>query len=346
MKSCIELTDVETLFEKMRELKTDGLIFLVDEKVWKIFGESEPFKNLENRLEKKIIFLTLPEGEKSKSWDIFQSTVEHILKEGIHRNYHLIAFGGGALSDLSGFVASVLLRGISWSVIPTTLLSMVDASIGGKTAINSSLGKNLIGAFHKPKNIWLNPMFLESLPLKEKLNGWGEVIKYGFLNNEIFSSLGRNDKPIGDIIHLCASYKSDLTEKDFKELGPRKYLNLGHTLGHAFEKIYCISHGEAVYWGMKAMFQLFEREDLLNKLDCLGNYLNLPPMEAPWLKEGVFSVAQIMDYVRRDKKVIDRKTIELVLVEDVGRPFIKKFNLEFLEERLLFFKGEFLSGKK
>ncbi|MEE2743098.1 MAG: 3-dehydroquinate synthase, partial [Bdellovibrionota bacterium] len=174
MKSCIEQVDNGLLLDKIKNLPTDGIIFLADEEVWRIYGDL--FNNLEEKLGKKIIFLSLPQGEKVKNWDVFQSTIEKILNLGIHRNYHLIAFGGGALSDLAGFVASVLLRGISWSVIPTTLLSMVDASIGGKTAINSSLGKNLIGAFHNPDHIWLNPFFLESLPLKEKLNGFGEII--------------------------------------------------------------------------------------------------------------------------------------------------------------------------
>ena len=211
---------------------------------------------------------------------------------------------------------------------------MVDASIGGKTAINSSLGKNLIGAFHNPDHIWLDPIFLESLPLKEKLNGFGEIIKYGFLDKEIFECLICENKTLGDVIRLCADYKSELTIKDFKEVGPRKYLNLGHTLGHAVEKIYSISHGEAVYWGMRLIFKLFKRDDLIKKCDLLSSHLELPRMKAPW-SSGTFPLKEIMDYVRRDKKVVDCKTIELVLIEEVGLPVLKKFNLELLEERLI-----------
>ena len=238
MRQSVESINSESLVTRIKNLKTDGIIFLVDEFVWELYQDQLPLDIISQTTKKRILLKTLPRGEKAKSFEVFERTCEELLEQGIHRNFHIIACGGGATSDISGFIAASLLRGLSWSVLPTTLLSMVDASIGGKTGINSRFGKNLIGAFHMPDHVWLNPLFLETLPQVESLNGYGEVLKYSFLDKEIQEVLLNSKSKIGEIIQLCANYKNKLVAEDFKEKGPRKYLNLGHTFGHAFEKMY------------------------------------------------------------------------------------------------------------
>ncbi len=337
MKQLIEVVDFESLSIKIEGLKVDGIIFLIDEFVLSLYKDHLNLQDLGKATNKKVILKTIPRGEKAKSFHIYENIVEEILREGIHRNYHVIACGGGAISDISGFIASSLLRGLSWSVIPTTLLSMVDASIGGKTGINSKSGKNLIGAFHMPDHIWLNPFFLETLPKEEFLNGFGEVLKYSFLDIKIKESLLNSKFKISEIIHLCANYKSRLVEEDFKEKGPRKYLNLGHTFGHAFEKMYPISHGEAVYWGMQLLFHIFERQDLIKDCDDMMRALNLSFGKAPWgnvLKDSSTFVNDVMGFVKRDKKVISEKEIELVFINEKRIPYLLVCDFETIKSKL------------
>jgi len=342
MKQLIEVVNFESLSIKIQSLQTDGIIFLIDEFVWELYKDHLSLQALFGKTRKKIILKMLPRGEKAKCFDVYERVCEEILKEGIHRNFHVIACGGGAISDISGFIASSLLRGLSWSVIPTTLLSMVDASIGGKTGINSKFGKNLIGSFHMPDHVWLNPLFLETLPKIEGLNGYGEVLKYSFLDRTIKESLLNSKSKIGEMILLCANYKSSLVEEDFKEKGPRKYLNLGHTFGHAFEKMHSISHGEAVYWGMRLLFHIFEREDLLKECDDMVNELSLPFGKPPWIsnvhKSSSF-VNDIMSFVKRDKKAISEKEIELVFINEDRDPYLVALDFKTIESKLeVFFK--------
>ncbi|MBG08811.1 MAG: hypothetical protein CME68_08640 [Halobacteriovoraceae bacterium] len=337
MKQWIEVVNFELLSTKIQNLKTDGIIFLIDEFVWDLYKDQLNLKSLVGAIKKKVILKRLPRGEKAKCFSVYERVCEEILEEGIHRNFHVIACGGGAISDISGFIASSLLRGLSWSVIPTTLLSMVDASIGGKTGINSKFGKNLIGAFHMPEHVWLNPLFLETLPKVESLNGYGEVLKYSFLDKKIKESLLSSKFKIGEIILKCANYKNKLVEEDFREKGPRKYLNLGHTFGHAFEKMYPVSHGEAVYWGMKLLFYIFERKDLLKECDNMVKELSLSFGKPPWLvhlDEKSSLVNNLMNFVKRDKKVISEKEIELVFINEDWSPYLIALDFETIRIKL------------
>lgn len=348
MKNLIEVVNFESLSIKVKGLKNDGIIFLIDEFVWSLYKDHINLPAVIGGTDKKVILKILPRGEKAKCFDVYQRMCEEILEEGIHRNFHLIACGGGAISDISGFIASSLLRGLSWSVIPTTLLSMVDASIGGKTGINSKFGKNLIGSFHMPDQVWLNPLFLETLPKVEELNGYGEVLKYSFLNKTIKESLLNSKYKIGEIILLCANYKNKLVEEDFKEKGPRKYLNLGHTFGHALEKMYSISHGEAVYWGMRLLFHIFERNDLIKECDDVVKELSLSFGRPPWVSHrdrNSSLVNDLMSFVKRDKKVTSEKEIELVFINEARDPYLIALDFETIKNKLDSFFKETKFGK-
>lgn len=299
-------------------MDTDLILFVSEETVWSYYKHEFDL----SYQGKKILVWVGPSGEKIKDFFHFQSCIEFFLEKGIHRKAHLVAIGGGALSDFAGFVASTLLRGISWSVIPTTLLSMVDAAIGGKVAINTLAGKNLLGAFHLPLNLWLNLEFLKTLPLEEHQCGKGEILKYAFLDKEIFMTLkGKGD--LSTLVPLCIKYKRELVEEDLKENGRRMFLNFGHTFGHAFEKIFMIGHGEAVILGIEFILVNFiKNEKLLKIFQELKETLGIPKnyqLSYYWPK--IDKVA-FLSYIFKDKKIKNLETMRLILLKDIGNPFV------------------------
>ena len=237
----------------------------------------------------------------------------------------------GAVTDLGGFIAATLLRGISWSCIPTTLLGMVDASVGGKTAINSIHGKNLIGAFHLPESIMINVNFLKTLPDEEYKCGLGEIIKYGMINIDLFNSI-TSGKEMSDIVMECAEFKNSIVLNDFKESGIRQILNYGHTFGHAIEKHYQINHGESVFWGMYIIGYLFEDERDLSNLIKLNSIFDNPFTKPPWLHKTI-PVQNFIEFIKKDKKKIDDENINLVLSQD-NCAEIKQFKLSNVEDLL------------
>jgi 3-dehydroquinate synthase len=206
---------------------------------------------------------------------------------------------------------------------------MVDASIGGKVGINSKSGKNLIGAFHLPDNIFICTKFLETLPEVEKQSGLGEVLKYCFLDFSIYSlAIKKPDMEL--IIDACAKFKKKITEEDLKEDGNRKILNLGHSFGHAIEFIYNLSHGEAVLWGMTLVFKAFGNEKNLNDIGALINALGIPVQTPPWYNKE-FPTDKIMNYLSKDKKISAMNSIDLILVEDIGNPKIENKSLDEIQ---------------
>lgn len=330
MTTQIKKATLSSIISDIEKIETDTLVVLADQKLWELYKNELPLDKIEG---KKVIFRTTPSGETVKNFDEFASCSEYLLNKGVHRKAHLIAFGGGSLSDFAGFVAATLLRGISWSIIPTTLLSMVDASIGGKTAINSKAGKNLVGAFHKPDHVWLNVNFLDSLPEDELINGYGEVVKYAFLDQGVSEHLKEHKFDLNELIYKCAEYKLDLTEKDFKEAGLRKCLNLGHTLGHAIEKIYSLPHGEAVFWGIALILEVFQESEYKDELKTYAKQLGIIERPVPWYKK-TFPVDKIMEYISKDKKMISRSSLEFVLVDSIGKVKYHPVELSELEKIL------------
>lgn len=331
MKIKTEIKDItiETIISELQKIPSDTLLIIADHQVWSLYSKDIVLESIEN---KKILFWKAPDGEKVKNITEFQSAIEFFLEKGIHRNAHLVVIGGGATSDFGGYVAASILRGIEWSIIPTTLLSMVDASIGGKVAINSKSGKNLIGAFHLPTNIWICSRFIDTLPVVEKNSGLGEVLKYCFLDYGIYDLvIKKSDMSL--IIKACAKFKEKLTEEDLKEHGIRKILNLGHSFGHALEFIYNIPHGEAVMWGTALIFKVFGTEKNLNDITALKKALEMPGEQSPWFNKE-FPIDKIMMYLSKDKKISARSSIDLIVIKDIGNAEIENKTFDEIQSIL------------
>jgi 3-dehydroquinate synthetase len=323
-----EITNIDSamIVECVNSVESRQKILLIDEYV------SSLYKDLTTELSniKDSHLITVPRGETAKSFSNFELYLEKILGLGINRNTHLIAIGGGATSDFVGFLAASLLRGIEWSVIPTTLLSMIDASIGGKVAINSNYGKNLIGAFHKPQNIWVCTDFLSTLEQEELNSGYGELIKYGFLSKEIFNKINSGNK-IDEIIRSCGRFKEELTIRDFKELGERKNLNIGHTIGHAIEKHLKLPHGISVYHGMKLEAHLTNNSTFI--IDSIASLSKKLDLHIPALIFKKNDIEPLLDYCFKDKKLVSKKELEFLIpqkIEDIKSLILSKEELRDL----------------
>jgi 3-dehydroquinate synthase len=216
----------------------------------------------------ETVLLTTPPGERAKTWAVVQRLAGELLQQGVHRGTLIIALGGGVVGDLAGFLASIFMRGLSFIQVPTTLLAMVDAAIGGKTAINLPQGKNLLGTFHQPRLVIIDPEFLGTLPRAERLNGLAEVLKAGFIRDRdllerLHAAPGRlfqDEKELTETIYRAAAIKAQVVARDEREGGLRRLLNFGHTLGHGLEQAsrYRLAHGRAVAWGMLAALILSE----------------------------------------------------------------------------------------
>ena len=272
-----------------------------------------------------ISTIILPDGESIKSIKEFERTCLKMLSIGCDRYSSIITLGGGAVGDLSGFVASTYMRGIEYFQIPTTFLAMIDSSIGGKTAVNANEGKNIIGTIYQPKSVFIDPNFLKSLDKKEVNSGFGEMIKYGAIwDKDLFEKISTwldntSSFPFEKAIIDAVKIKSDIVSKDEKEKGLRIILNFGHTIGHAIESYYGyekIKHGEAVAFGMKCAGFISNRKRLLsleakNKLFSILEKLTLPNISDLDKKE-------IIKKIKSDKKSKKGK-VKFVLLSDIGK---------------------------
>jgi 3-dehydroquinate synthase len=333
-KSILHFYDLDEINNSIRSMNYESLIIIIDLNLYSEYSKKTDF----NSLGKKVILWKAPPGENCKNFKEFETCLEFLLEKGVHRNSHLLAVGGGALSDYAGFIASSLLRGIGWSIVSTSLLSMIDASIGGKVAINSASGKNLIGAFHKPEHIYIDDKFLATLPVDEFQSGLGELAKYAFLSKEI-KKLILGGADICKIIEACANYKQDITTKDFKESGERKVLNLGHTIGHALEYIYQIKHGTAVFWGIVFIFIIFQKKKELEELVSIKKSLGIKEVEPPWLNKTL-PINEIMSFLTKDKKMISNKKIEVILPGLKNQVIIKEVSLTDLQTKIVHSEAE------
>jgi 3-dehydroquinate synthase len=204
----------------------------------------------------------LPDGEKGKSLRQIEKAASRLLQSGLTRRSLVVALGGGAVTDAAGFLAATFMRGVDWVALPTTLLSMVDAAIGGKTGVNLPLAKNAVGAFHPPLAVLSDPEVLRTLPERELRSGFGEVLKCGAIRPALLDGLAwraRARKPDAQLVADCARVKIEVVEADPKEQGSRKLLNLGHTFGHGVEAAGAFrryKHGEAVAVGVAFAFRL------------------------------------------------------------------------------------------
>ena len=280
---------------------------------------------------KKVYIYSLPAGEKSKSLKSFNLILENLASLKFDRTDCLIALGGGMVGDITGFVASSYLRGIDFIQIPTTLLSQVDSSVGGKTAINISQGKNLVGAFYNPKKVFISLSYLQTLSEKEYRSGLGEVVKYAFILNKrlhrILKSnsnlvLSRNLKVLEEVVYESIKTKSKIVTKDEKENGVRALLNFGHTFGHAIEaknNYKGVSHGEAVVLGMIIASEISYLENYITKkeLEEIKNLITSLGLSSNYKK---YKYADLKPYLMNDKKVSKGK-LNLILLNKIGSAF-------------------------
>lgn len=283
---------------------------------------------------------TLPAGEDGKSWEQLEKLTDWLLENHIERSDHILALGGGVVGDITGFAAHIIKRGCSFIQIPTTLLAQVDSSVGGKTAINSKAGKNLVGAFHQPSLVLIDPDVLESLPRRQLAAGFAEVVKYGLIDDPDFfdwcdSNLdaffaGDAEARRYAIQHSVTS-KARIVAADEKELtGTRALLNLGHTFGHALEADTGFSdrlfHGEAVATGMALAFRYSVRLGLCHQDDAdrAADVLHRAGLPVTLADAGVTaSGTTLVDYMLHDKKMSGGK-LPFLLARGIGRTFLSK----------------------
>jgi 3-dehydroquinate synthase len=287
-----------------------------------------------------ITALVLPPGETTKSWAELERTVEWLIAEEVARDDLIAAFGGGVIGDLAGFAAAILRRGIGLVQMPTTLLAQVDSAVGGKTGINSALGKNLVGAFHQPRLVLADCALLATLPRRDLLAGYAEVVKYGLLGDAgFFAWLERHGPALAagdaavrvEAVRRSCEMKAEIVARDETEQGDRALLNLGHTFGHALEAATGYSdrllHGEAVAIGCRLAFGLSVRLGLCppeagDRLDAHLRAMGLRrdladiPGELPGPDALIALMAQ-------DKKVKDGR-IAFVLVRGIGAAFLAR----------------------
>ena len=281
--------------------------------------------------------IVLPAGEATKVFGELEALCGRLLDLKVERSTTLIALGGGVIGDLTGFAAAVVLRGIEFIQIPTTLLAQVDSSVGGKTGINAAQGKNLIGAFHQPRLVLADIEVLDTLPRRELLAGYAEVVKYGLINDPAFFAWceghgagiisGEASARRHAIAHSCKA-KAAIVGADEREAGARALLNLGHTFGHALEADCGYSddllHGEAVAIGMVMAYDLSARLGLCPLEDAARVQRHLASIGLPtspsWIDGRSFSSTRLIEHMAKDKKVKDGR-IGFVLTHGIGRAF-------------------------
>ncbi len=309
-------------------------------------------KNLQN---KKIYIYNFNANEKNKNQKIINNILNILLKNNFSRQDCLISIGGGITGDVGGFAASIFKRGLQFINIPTTLLSQVDSSVGGKTGVNTSQGKNLIGSFYQPKLVISDSDFLKTLSKRDIICGYGEILKHSLIKSKVFYRF--LDKNVSKVLKLKSPYiekaiyqsckiKKSVVEKDEKENKFRKTLNFGHTFAHAYEASLGFSkrlnHGEAVILGIFSALNFSYEKNLLDNLEYNLIINHLKNSRLPFKLKNYFSLNKldkIVLFMTKDKKNYSEK-INLILLKKIGVPII---NREFKKDDLkLFLKKQLI----
>lgn len=328
----------DILIDKLPEIKLDTKVAIITNPTVAGYHLNYLLNHLKTN-ELKII--TLPDGEEYKNFTSIEYALDRLFDAKYDRNSIIIAFGGGVIGDMSGFAASIFLRGIKFIQIPTTLLAMVDSSVGGKTGINNKYGKNLIGSFYQPEAVYIDTHFLSTLPKREFAAGMAEVIKMAVMfDKEFFENLEKGALSIEEIIKRSVEIKADVVNQDEKEKGIRSVLNYGHTFGHVIENLTNYKtylHGEAVAIGMVmanelsiALGYLTEEENerikkLLQKYDLPTNF-------------KIKNEEEFYEHFFADKKTMDNK-IKFIIPEHIGKyKIVQKIDKEIILKVLRKFK--------
>lgn len=285
-----------------------------------------------------------PNGEKAKTFEIYQDCISFGIKQGMDRHSVVLAFGGGAIGDLAGFVAATYMRGIAFIQIPTTILAH-DSAVGGKVGINHPLGKNMVGAFKQPELVIYDTQFLATLSIREKRSGFAEIIKHALISDPLFLQELMNETksledltavPLQKFLKKGIETKANIVKKDETEKYIRAYLNFGHTLGHALEAAAGfgeLTHGEAVMIGIvyalnlsKQIYQFaFSYESFISWLEGLGYEWKIP---------NNYPFESILEWMVRDKKSVGNEPV-FVLLQDLGKPVMQKVDQELLRKTFL-----------
>ncbi|XTZ20961.1 MAG: 3-dehydroquinate synthase [cyanobacterium endosymbiont of Rhopalodia fuxianensis] len=283
----------------------------------------------------KVFNHLLPSGERYKTLDMIARVYDTALKNRLERSSTMVALGGGVIGDMTGFAAATWLRGINFVQVPTSLLGMVDASIGGKTGVNHPEGKNLIGAFYQPRLVFIDPFVLKTLPVREFRAGMAEVIKYGIIwDKDLFSQLEQatildnldslNQELLQTIITRSCQAKIDVVNKDEKEADLRAILNYGHTIGHAIESLTgygIINHGEAVGMGMVAAGKIAVRLQLWTKKEAKRQDNLIAKVGLSTAFPKMLKIDEVINVLQADKKVRASK-VRFILPTEIGKVII------------------------
>ncbi len=279
--------------------------------------------------------IILPDGEEFKNHETLMRLYEDIFKAGLQRNSFICALGGGVIGDLAGYAAATYMRGVDLLQIPTTILAQVDSAIGGKNGVNMGAGKNLVGTTYQPRVVISDVDFISTLSERDVLSGLGEVLKYGLLAGDDFVSflemnrkeiLAREPRSLATMIHFCSRIKADYVVRDeFDRLGVRAALNLGHTVGHALEKIFAYKrfiHGEAVAIGTVASMVLAHELKLMSDAVLQRALQLFKDFGLPTVIPEEVDVGQLIELMQRDKKA--EESLSMVLLHGLGDPHLEK----------------------
>ena len=308
-------------------------LLVIDTKISK-----RTISKITNSLKRKKVFKYYYEAtERNKNQNKVNQILEILLKQNFSRQDCLIAIGGGITGDVGGFAASLFKRGLNFINLPTTLLSQVDSSVGGKTGVNTKQGKNLIGSFYQPKLVISDIKFLKSLPYREIVCGYAEILKhslikdkifYNYLNKHVSKILKLKSPFIEKAIYKSCKIKKDVVEKDEKEKGIRKMLNFGHTFAHAYEATFGYSkklnHGEAVILGVRSAIKFSLDQKLIEKIEYQSIISHIDKLKLPLNIQEYFSLnnlVKIISFMTKDKKNNADK-INLILLKKIGSTII------------------------
>jgi 3-dehydroquinate synthase len=346
----IEDALMERAGETLASFARDGRIVVIsDEQVW--HSQGERFMDGLARGQLTCERIVLPPGEATKSWTHLSALINRLLALGVERKDHIVAFGGGVIGDLVGFAAAITNRGCNFVQIPTTLLAQVDSSVGGKTAINVPAGKNLVGAFHQPSAVLIDPTCLDTLPLREVRAGYAEVVKYGLLGDVEFFAwceahgealLAGESAARHHAIETSVTAKAEIVAEDERETsGARALLNLGHTFGHALEAETGFSdrllHGEAVAAGMALAFDFSAARGLCSPAEAerVRRHLADAGFRTSLAEIGIVADGRrLTEHMLHDKKKSGGR-VPFILARGIGQAFVDK-SVELAEvERFL-----------
>ena len=337
---------------KKNSINFKQCLLIVDKNIPKKF-----ILNLKKSLkQKKVHIFFFKSNEKNKNIEYVKKILQILLQKNFSRDDCVISVGGGITGDVSGFVASLFKRGLKFINLPTTLLSQVDSSIGGKTGVNSKYGKNLIGSFYQPNLVISDIQFLKSLSKREITCGYGEILKHSLISNrKFFIFLNKNLKKVLNLsspfiekaIYESCKIKKKVVEKDEKEIALRKVLNFGHTFAHAYEAglgySHKLNHGEAVILGMKTALSFSFKENMLSKSEYNLIINHIDNSGLPSSIKKYFSIRdlnKILSFMIKDKKNNSEK-INLVLLKKIGKPI---FNKQYSKKKLNLFLKKFLTN--